>query len=126
MIRTIANTSGREIFDTKKISSQQDDVNTDTVEAGIKRKENLIMDKLSLISGALFLAADIFAVAALAMPDWIVTDVGGETRLGLMQVPREAIIKILTPTNSLIAHLLSHYHEFPVTSPVFSDLPHIA
>ena len=32
------------------------------------------MDKLSLISGALFLAADIFAVAALAMPDWIVTD----------------------------------------------------
>ena len=48
------------------------------------------MDKLSLISGALFLAADIFAVAALAMPDWIVTDVGGETRLGLMQVPREA------------------------------------
>ena len=52
------------------------------------------MDKLSLISGAMFLAADIFAVAALAMPDWIVTDVGGETRLGLMQVPREAIIKI--------------------------------
>ena len=44
------------------------------------------MDKLSLISGALFLAADIFAVAALAMPDWIVTEVGGETRLGLMQV----------------------------------------
>jgi len=52
------------------------------------------MDKLSLISGALFLAADIFAVAALAMPDWIVTDVGGETRLGLMQVSHEAIIKI--------------------------------
>ena len=44
------------------------------------------MDKLSLISGALFLAADIFAVAALAMPDWIVTEVGGDTRLGLMQV----------------------------------------
>ena len=33
------------------------------------------MDKLSLISGALFLAADIFAVASLAMPDWIVTEV---------------------------------------------------
>ena len=43
------------------------------------------MDKLSLISGALFLAADIFAVAALAMPDWIVTEVGGDTRLGLLQ-----------------------------------------
>ena len=84
------------------------------------------MDKLSLISGALFLAADIFAVAALAMPDWIVTDVGGETRLGLMQVPREAIIKISTSKISLIAHFLPFYHEFPVTSPVFSDLPHIA
>ena len=34
----------------------------------------------------MFLAADIFAVASLAMPDWIVTEVGGETRLGLMQV----------------------------------------
>ena len=84
------------------------------------------MDKLSLISGALFLAADIFAVAALAMPDWIVTDVGGETRLGLMQVPREAILKISTPKSFLIARLFSYYHEFPVTSPLFSDLPHIA
>ena len=43
------------------------------------------MDKLTIISGALFLTADIFAVASLAMPDWIVTEVGGETRLGLMQ-----------------------------------------
>ena len=33
------------------------------------------MDKLTIISGALFLAADIFAVASLAMPDWIVTEV---------------------------------------------------
>ena len=48
------------------------------------------MDKLNLISGALFLAADIFAVASLAMPDWIVTEVGGETRLGLMQVSWKA------------------------------------
>jgi len=43
------------------------------------------MDKLTIISGALFLAADIFAVASLAMPDWIITEVGGDTRLGLMQ-----------------------------------------
>ena len=43
------------------------------------------MDKLTLISGTLFLAADIFAVASLSMPDWIVTEVGGETRLGLLQ-----------------------------------------
>lgn len=38
------------------------------------------MDKLTIISGALFLAADIFAVVSLAMPDWIVSDIGGELR----------------------------------------------
>ncbi|XP_034186039.1 uncharacterized protein LOC117607005 isoform X2 [Osmia lignaria lignaria] len=42
------------------------------------------MDKLTIISGTLFLAADVFAVVSLAMPDWIITDVGGDTRLGLM------------------------------------------
>uniref|UniRef100_A0A6P7FIJ6 Uncharacterized protein C16orf52 homolog B n=1 Tax=Diabrotica virgifera virgifera TaxID=50390 RepID=A0A6P7FIJ6_DIAVI len=42
------------------------------------------MDKLTLISGTLFMAADIFAIVSLAMPDWIITDVGGDTRLGLM------------------------------------------
>ncbi|XP_049859602.1 uncharacterized protein C16orf52 homolog B isoform X4 [Schistocerca gregaria] len=42
------------------------------------------MDKLTLISGTLFLAADIFAIVSLAMPDWITTEVGGDTRLGLM------------------------------------------
>lgn len=36
------------------------------------------MDKLTLISGTLFLAADIFAIVSLAMPDWIITDVGGK------------------------------------------------
>lgn len=35
------------------------------------------MDKLTVISGTLFLAADVFAIASLAMPDWIITDVGG-------------------------------------------------
>lgn len=36
------------------------------------------MDKLTLISGTLFTAANIFAIVSLAMPDWIITDVGGE------------------------------------------------
>lgn len=36
------------------------------------------MDKLTLISGTLFMAADVFAIVSLAMPDWIITDVGGE------------------------------------------------
>lgn len=36
------------------------------------------MDKLTLISGTLFMAADIFAIVSLAMPDWIITDVGGK------------------------------------------------
>lgn len=36
------------------------------------------MDKLTVISGTLFFAADIFAIASLSMPDWIITDVGGK------------------------------------------------
>jgi hypothetical protein len=35
------------------------------------------MDKLTIISGTLFFAADVFAIISLAMPDWIVTDIGG-------------------------------------------------
>lgn len=35
------------------------------------------MDKLTVISGTLFLLADVFAIISLAMPDWIITDVGG-------------------------------------------------
>ena len=34
------------------------------------------MDKLTLISGTLFLLADIFALTSLVLPDWIVTEVG--------------------------------------------------
>jgi len=35
------------------------------------------MDKLTIISGILFLLADISAIISIAMPDWIITDVGG-------------------------------------------------
>lgn len=35
------------------------------------------MDKLTLISGTLFMTADVFAIVSLAMPDWIITEVGG-------------------------------------------------
>ena len=35
------------------------------------------MDRLTLTSCLLFVIADIFAVVSVAMPDWIVTDVGG-------------------------------------------------
>jgi hypothetical protein len=42
-------------------------------------QEILEMDKLTLISGTLFMAADVFAIVSLAMPDWIITDVGGNT-----------------------------------------------
>nr|XP_012233095.1 PREDICTED: lariat debranching enzyme [Linepithema humile] len=42
------------------------------------------MDKLTIVSGLLFLLADISAIISIAMPDWIITDVGGDTRLGLM------------------------------------------
>ncbi|KAH9498383.1 hypothetical protein Btru_008138 [Bulinus truncatus] len=43
------------------------------------------MDKLSIISGALFFAADIFAVVSLAMPHWIVSEIGGDTNIGLLK-----------------------------------------
>ena len=33
------------------------------------------MDRLSIMSGALFFAANVFAVTSLALPDWIVTEV---------------------------------------------------
>lgn len=36
------------------------------------------MDKLTTVSATLFMAADVFAIVSLAMPDWIVTDVGGK------------------------------------------------
>jgi hypothetical protein len=32
------------------------------------------MDKLTVISGFLFFLADVFAIASLANPEWIVTD----------------------------------------------------
>ncbi|XP_020716825.1 uncharacterized protein C16orf52 homolog A isoform X7 [Ceratitis capitata] len=35
------------------------------------------MDKLTTISATLFLAADVFAIVSLAMPDWIVTEEAG-------------------------------------------------
>lgn len=37
------------------------------------------MDKLTTISAALFMAADVCAIVSLAMPDWIVTSVGGRS-----------------------------------------------
>jgi len=36
------------------------------------------------LSTLLFFTADVFALMSLAMPDWIVSYVGGETRLGLL------------------------------------------
>ncbi|CAG2119754.1 unnamed protein product [Medioppia subpectinata] len=43
------------------------------------------MDKLTLISTALFLTADILAIVSLILPDWIVSEVGGDTRFGLLR-----------------------------------------
>lgn len=43
------------------------------------------MDRLTVISGALFMSANCFAIISLILPDWIVSDVGGNTRLGLLR-----------------------------------------
>ncbi|XP_022668600.1 uncharacterized protein C16orf52 homolog B-like isoform X3 [Varroa destructor] len=44
-----------------------------------------MMDKLTLVSGTLFLSANVFAILSLVLPEWIVSEVGGDTRLGLLQ-----------------------------------------
>ncbi|WAQ96343.1 CP52A-like protein [Mya arenaria] len=43
------------------------------------------MDKLTVVSGILFFVADVFAFASLVHPEWIVSDVNGNMRLGLTQ-----------------------------------------
>lgn len=47
------------------------------------------MDKLTIISGCLFLAADIFAIASIANPDWINTGESAGERLA--RAGREAV-----------------------------------
>lgn len=44
------------------------------------------MDKLTVISGFLFFLADVFAIASLANPEWIVTEHHAGMRLGLTQM----------------------------------------
>ena len=70
-----------------------------------------MMDKLTLISGTLFLVADMFALTSLVLPDWIVTEVGGDTRLGLMVTCVTSHRRPLLP--SLMIHLYSSFmpHE---------------
>ena len=43
------------------------------------------MDKLTVISGCLFFLADVFAIASLANPEWIVAESAG-MKLGLTQM----------------------------------------
>lgn len=39
------------------------------------------MEKLNIISGALFFMADVFAIASLSMPNWITTNIGEGTEI---------------------------------------------
>ncbi|XP_020821060.1 modulator of smoothened protein isoform X1 [Phascolarctos cinereus] len=50
------------------------------------------MDKLTIISGCLFLAADIFAIASIANPDWINT---GESAAGSIFTSYPSTLEIL-------------------------------
>ena len=43
------------------------------------------MDRLTAVSCLLFSMADVFAIVSIAMPDWLVSHVGGNTRLGLLR-----------------------------------------
>ncbi|XP_028332475.1 uncharacterized protein C16orf52 homolog B-like [Gouania willdenowi] len=81
------------------------------MQTGSKRSRDSDMDKLTIISACLFLAADIFAMASIANPDWINTgEPAGSLTLGLVrqcqtihgrdrscippQLPREWIITL--------------------------------
>lgn len=64
------------------------------------------MDKLTVISGCLFLAADIFAIASIANPDWISTgDSAGKLLLTLC--PEKVEVYFMT---CLIGGQLIAYH----------------
>lgn len=42
-----------------------------------------VMDKFVIVGGFLCFAADVFAIASLATPEWVVTEFAGSVRLGL-------------------------------------------
>jgi len=43
-----------------------------------------MVQRMVVIATVLFMTADVFAIMALALPDWIVSHIGGETKLGLL------------------------------------------
>lgn len=47
------------------------------VNIGVKTVPN-IMDKFVIVGGFLCFAADVFAIASLATPEWVVTDFAGK------------------------------------------------
>lgn len=60
------------------------------------------MDKLTVISGTLFMAADVFAIVSLAMPDWIITDVGGKVVYRIVDVRFKRIIKFVYYSSQIL------------------------
>ncbi|XP_071761221.1 uncharacterized protein C16orf52 homolog B-like [Centroberyx gerrardi] len=61
-------------------------IHTLTSLLSITKRVFLAMDKLTVISGCLFLAADIFAIASIANPDWINTgESAGSLTVGLVR-----------------------------------------
>ncbi|XP_027817562.1 modulator of smoothened protein isoform X5 [Ovis aries] len=61
------------------------------------------MDKLTIISGCLFLAADIFAIASIANPDWINT---GESAGYILHEKRDVLC--LTAVSQYPEECLAH------------------
>ena len=43
--------------------------------------QDKIMEKLCIVSGSLFLTATAFALASLILPNWLVSDVGGNVHV---------------------------------------------
>ncbi|XP_018052069.1 PREDICTED: lariat debranching enzyme [Atta colombica] len=79
-----SNTETTEIADSASMDDSSEQTGCVQTEPNCKKFKPRKMDKLTIISVILFFLADISAIISISMPDWIITDVGGDTRLGLM------------------------------------------
>lgn len=71
------------------------------------------MDKLTAVSGILFLVADVFAIASLAHPEWIVSDVNGTVTVNFCDMwfrDRLIVVKFIERLNNINLSILNRLY----------------
>ena len=63
------------------------------------------MDKLTVMSCVLFFIADAFAIVAISMPDWIVTNVGGKPGNGPIRLSLSSKQERIRPSGKRILQI---------------------